>query len=462
MLVKFRVKNFKSFKDMNEFSMIKGKQRFYEDRVAEFDDAKVLKFSAIFGANASGKSNLIRAIKVMQWIVLNNMVPTDAVEEYYKLDSSCASLPTYFEMIFTIKNVFYSYGFEVFLGNKKIESEWLYVLHKKSDGTIDEKMVFEKKNNDILFRNKNISERISMYKEDIKLIPTKLFLTHVASNRFAFANKNDEIAQNIISVFDWFQSSLRVLYTGEALYSPELTAKINEDKIGALLNFFDTGIKSIALKQCDEYEFRKEAGVGGFGFDLNSLQNSLEMKNKNKRNEKESLIIRTVSDIWIVMLDNDEHKLKYYRLCFYHDKEKNIPFRVVNESDGTLRLFELAEAVINDKTDRVIIVDELDRCLHPILTIKYIKLFLNKALEKNNNSQLIVTTHESRLMDLDILRRDEIWFTKKENGESKLYSLEEFNVRFDRIIDKAYLDGRYGGIPIFDSVFFPEYIKHEN
>ena len=93
MLVKFRVKNFKSFKEMNEFSMIKGKQRFYEERVADIDDTKVLKFSAIFGANASGKSNIIRAIKVMQWIVLNNMVPTDAAEEYYKLDSACASLP---------------------------------------------------------------------------------------------------------------------------------------------------------------------------------------------------------------------------------------------------------------------------------------------------------------------------------------------------------------------------------
>ena len=459
MLVKFRVKNFRSFKDMNEFSMVKGKQRFYEDRISEVDNTKVLKFSAIFGANAAGKSNLIRAMKVMQWIVLNNRVPNDAFEEYFKLDHRCKQLPTYFEMVFTIGEEIFSYGFEIGLSNRIVESEWLFKLHKKNDGSISEKMIFEKQNNNFKFGSSVISDRLLMYKEDIRIMKTSLFLTHVAFNKFVFMqNNNDEIASNILKVFDWFQSSLRVLYTGEALYSPELTSSINEKSIGQLLSYFDTGIKSIELKSCDEYEFRKD--IGPIGFDQLSLQNALEQKNRFTPNEKPSFILRTASDIWVIQSEN--HRLIYKRLYFYHDEDRKDPFRVSNESDGTLRLFELAEALLNNNLDRTIVVDELDRCMHPTLTIQYVKSFLARALKKESRSQLIVTTHESRLMDLDILRRDEIWFVKKDNNESKIYSLEEFNVRFDLIVDKAYLDGRYGGVPVFDSIFFPESIKHEN
>ena len=90
--------------------------------------------------------------------------------------------------------------------------------------------------------------------------------------------------------------------------------------------------------------------------------------------------------------------------------------------------------------------------MHPSLTYKFVDTFLEEAAKKN--IQLIVTTHESRLMDFDLLRRDEIWFVdKKKNGETDIYSLEEYNERFDKKIDKAYLDGRYGGVPIFSTVF---------
>ena len=97
-------------------------------------------------------------------------------------------------------------------------------------------------------------------------------------------------------------------------------------------------------------------------------------------------------------------------------------------------------------------IDELDRCLHPSLTYKFVDTFLQLA--EKRNVQLIVTTHESRLLDFDLLRRDEIWFVnKRKSGERDIYSLEEYNTRFDQKIDKAYLEGRYGGVPIFSTVF---------
>jgi AAA15 family ATPase/GTPase len=146
-------------------------------------------------------------------------------------------------------------------------------------------------------------------------------------------------------------------------------------------------------------------------------------------------------------------------LVFYHDKENKYPFTLQDESDGTLRIFDLAEVLLANPDNKVFIIDELDRCLHPSLTLQFIRLFLKEASCPTFTNQLIVTTHESRLMDLDILRRDEIWFTKKDKGISSLYSLEDYNERFDKVIDKAYLNGRYGGIPVFDSVFLPECLK---
>ena len=116
-----------------------------------------------------------------------------------------------------------------------------------------------------------------------------------------------------------------------------------------------------------------------------------------------------------------------------------------------MRLLDLLEILLC-KENKTYIVDELDRCLHPSLTYKFVETFLELA--EQNGVQLIVTTHESRLMDFDLLRRDEIWFVDKNNaGESSIYSLEEYNTRFDQKIDKAYLDGRYGGVPVFNTVF---------
>ena len=113
---------------------------------------------------------------------------------------------------------------------------------------------------------------------------------------------------------------------------------------------------------------------------------------------------------------------------------------------------DLIEILINKDKEKIYLIDELDRCLHPELTYEFVKRFLSNT--KDKNTQLIVTTHESRLLNFDLLRRDEIWFANREkNGPTELYSLEDYNERFDKKIDKAYLEGRYGGVPIFETIF---------
>lgn len=145
-----------------------------------------------------------------------------------------------------------------------------------------------------------------------------------------------------------------------------------------------------------------------------------------------------------------EENINCKTIKFSHEKD-NISFNLSEESNGTIRLLDLLEVLLSSG-GKTYVIDELDRCSHPNLTYKFVNTFLELAVK--NNIQLIVTSHESRLLDFDLLRRDEIWFVNKRNsGESDIYSLEEYNTRFDQKIDKAYLEGRYGGIPVFSTIF---------
>jgi transporter len=159
--------------------------------------------------------------------------------------------------------------------------------------------------------------------------------------------------------------------------------------------------------------------------------------------------MRSNKDFFILEI-NSNGDITCKTIQFSHEKN-DVFFSLDEESDGTVRLLDLLEILLSDDK-KTYIIDELDRCLHPSLSYKFIKTFLQKA--EKFNIQLIVTTHESRLLDFDLLRRDEIWFVNKSSsGESDIYSLEEYNERFDKKIDKAYLEGRYGGVPIFSTVF---------
>ena len=135
------------------------------------------------------------------------------------------------------------------------------------------------------------------------------------------------------------------------------------------------------------------------------------------------------------------------KLMFLHGADEG-QYEYGEESDGTKRLIELLDVILNQGEDKVFVIDELNRSLHPQMTIKFVETFLKFSEEKM--TQLIVTTHESNLMDLNILRRDEIWFAEKEkNNDTSLYTLEKFKIRYDKVVAKDYLAGRYGAVPVF-------------
>ena len=144
---------------------------------------------------------------------------------------------------------------------------------------------------------------------------------------------------------------------------------------------------------------------------------------------------------------NEEGVEKVAKLMFQHgeDTEK---YEYGEESDGTQRLIQLLNVILNDGEETIFIIDELDRSFHPQMTIKFVETFLKFSAKKA--TQLIITTHESNLMDLNILRRDEIWFAEKEKDNNTiLYTLEKFKIRYDKVVAKDYLAGRYGAVPVF-------------
>ena len=183
---------------------------------------------------------------------------------------------------------------------------------------------------------------------------------------------------------------------------------------------------------------------------MNPIQyNQLKSDINNIRNNsaKFDITLRIENCIYTISGNRNQEELKVKVIKLTHINSKTY-FDTYEESDGTLRILELIDILLSN--NKVYIIDEIDRSLHPSLTTRFIKTFLD--IIKDKNVQLIITTHESRLLTYDVLRRDEVWFCDKKNdGSTKLYSLEQFkeDARFDRKIDKAYLDGRYGAVPIF-------------
>ena len=156
--------------------------------------------------------------------------------------------------------------------------------------------------------------------------------------------------------------------------------------------------------------------------------------------------MRGSDGLFVTIYKDENNELKIQKLGLVHSKDVDDVFELQDESDGTKRLFDLIPLISKFNADYTIIIDEFDRSLHPKLTKAFFELFYK---DNNSKSQLIVTTHESTLLDLTLLRRDEIWFTEKdEDGASKLFTLNQFRERYDKKIEKAYLLGRYGAIPV--------------
>lgn len=434
MLMGFKVKNFRSFDELQHFSMLAGKVRNNENHIIETNNKKILKFSGLFGANGSGKSNLIIAISIIKGI-FNGGIRTLINNQFYRGKNGDPNKDSYFEYEIEIDKKLYSYGFELNFSRNELVSEWLIDMTKPT-----EKIIFErdlkKKTNGSDIKEKN--EYFNTCLKEMKNNNSDLFLLEM-SRRLIMSKNNDIFFKDIINVFNFLANEMIIIRPASHKLLP-LDYVDKKDKIIKYLNKMDININNIKADDYDINSIRSRMS----DVDFANFINDFEMISKKAKIN--SCTLRIENDLYLVKKD-ENNKFEVKSLKFMHNNSE-YSFGAYEESDGTIRVLELLDILLTD--NKVYLIDELDSSLHPLLVEGLLKLFL----ESNNTNQLIITTHELKTLDFDLVRRDEIWFAEKsEEGNTRIFSLEEFKdvARFDRKIDKAYLEGRFGAIANIDT-----------
>lgn len=449
MLIKVRIENFKSFDCPVELSMISsGKIQDHMSHRIAIRRTNILKHAVIYGANASGKSNLVDFFSLFKRTVQKG-IPAEAVEWYCKSREENKSKKSTFEIQFTMGNKFYAYGFSAILNDRNIVEEWLYELYPDKEP----KRLFESEFGNLPMLGETIKlsssekKRFEVYAEDFKGNTANLFLSEMNRGK-KFPEKSKLLFFQ--DVYRWFNSKLYIIHPDTPLMDFEYYYD-NEslDLINRVVQTFDTGISNVTIKDISLEELENSVPRRV----LDEIMRHVHAKIDGKASSQIQATMRSKDSIFNISIDgSNEPVVKTIRL---HHGKSFYDFRFEDESDGTRRLFDLIDMLLNRGDDIVYVVDELERSLHPKLTEHYLRTFME--LHEGQRNQLIFTTHESAIMDQSLFRRDEIWFVERnENNASSFYSLDRFKQRYDKRLSKAYLEGRYGAIPVFSSFAFKE------
>ena len=403
MLIRFSFKNFKSFKNENCLDMEATSLKEHEYNVAKTENGEYLKVSAIYGANASGKTNVLQAFDYMKKRILvsDDSKKNSPIDEENIYSFMINNDPIALEVeILAKNNKIYKYGFEVL--KDTIISEWLFEKRVNKFYAI-----FERENNNVSMKPNKISELVNIDERT-------LFL-----NIYSKIDRNNEDFSN---VYDWFVNSMYL-----DLGNPNFERFINNRVSLKILS--DENYKKELLKFIKTFD----SGIEG----IRTTPDSIEAVKSNNG----------IIDIEVL------HRGENGEL-------KALPFYL--ESNGTRKMFHLFDFFMDAlKNGMVLFVDELDAKLHPLLTRYIINLFHNSQTNIGNG-QLIYSTHDTVNLNKETFRRDEIWFAEKDkDGISEIYALSDYileddknagkKVRNDATYNKDYLTGRYGAIPVLDN-----------
>ena len=442
MLIRFTVENFLSFNGRQVFSMIPGKGTLKKNHKARsVNGISLLKAGVIFGANASGKSNLVKAVAFGKRMVILGQKQNNIIDySKFRLNSNAMNANSRLEFEIQTNGHNYAYGF-VF-NNQRIEEEWLYEVKKDS-----EKLIFERNSSlneqyniePLLNKNKN-KDHQQFLKFSTKGTPdNQLFLHDIISRK---VKDNVDDISDIINVYNWFANTLKVIFPEDKYKEGIQFELVENDKLrnifDELLHYFGTGIDGICLQPMDIKEVRIPNIV------LDKIKEDLL---KSPQKNMKTIVSSRNYTYFISLKDNDLQFQKFMTLHKVLDRENPEFFDTRDESDGTNRIIDYIPLIVDLLNgNNVFLIDEMERSLHPNLIYDIIDLFLD--FSDDGNSQLIIASHESSLLTQKLYRKDEIWFTVKNNfGETQLHSLEEYNVRFDKEIRKDYLLGRFKAIP---------------
>jgi len=447
MLVKIVLENFKSFDKREELSMISsGKIHTNNDHRIKIKQTNILKNAVVYGANASGKSNLVTAFAFIKATLMEGL-PVYSTNDFCRNRIENKDKESLFELQFTVGDKFYAYGFSAILNHRQITEEWLYELLQ--DGSARE--LFVRVGNEPPKLGKGISlnseekSRFSVYSNDFAGHNNRLFLSEMNRGK-RYGNKSKLLFFS--EVFNWIFFNIIVINPNNGISNTE-SYYSNEslERISDLIQTFDTGVSKINTRVISVDEMSKmippEVVSGIFAQIKQQMQIS---------NLPSTQMTWRFADGFFNIRIKDNFEPEVTTLVLKHGKSP-FEFDFSEESDGTKRLFDLIDMLLTDRPDTVYVVDELERSLHPKLTEHFLKLFMEA--HKEAKMQILFTTHEDTIMNQELFRRDEIWFVERNaDNASTIYSLDRFKERYDKILNKAYLEGRYGAIPVFQQFTF--------
>jgi len=417
MLIEFSVTNFRSIRGTQTLNMAASK---YDKELVGTNCTetpvvglpRLLRSAVIYGPNAAGKSNLLKALGFMQNFVLKSHSHQEGAMinvAPFALAGETKNEPSEFEIFFIQDGIRYQFGFAV--NRSRVTKEWLYSYPKGRVKRLYER-AFDPDLNDDKWYDPSLTGPKDLWKKSTR--KNALFLsTAIHWN-----------SEQLKPVFNWFQSNLVVILPG------------GEFNIGHSINqcTTDEGKQKIM-------EFMNAADISIAGIELQKLALTHELLPLDMPQSIKDQIVKDG-----VSLVRFQHKT---------DTGESLTLDITEESDGTQKLFSYAGPLLEVLANgRILVVDELDTSLHPLMVRFLISLFQNPVINKHN-AQLVFTTHDTSVLDPELYRRDQIWFVEKAKDQSsRLYPLSDFSPRKGEALERNYLHGRYGALPFIGELRF--------
>lgn len=426
MLISFSVENYLSFKNKVSFSMVASREKQHGERIPKIQGyMRLLPVAAIYGGNASGKTNFFKAINFARHVIVQGSQPDARIPvDTFKLDDTCRDAPSTFVFEFFADNKCYEFGFSV--TSQMVVEEWLIEVLKTT-----EKELYRRKKGTIFFGRS--------WKKDEAL---RFLFKGTRDNQLFLTNAVSQKDERLKPLYLWFRDVL-VPIAPDSRFEP-FDQFLQQDS--PLYDFTNDALGRMDTGVCK---------LGGEDIAFENLPAPADLLNKIKEDIGDNMTLRLrldpTGDRFIISRKGGEITAKKL-VSFHVDNNQNeIKFDLKDESDGTLRMIDLLPAfmaISQPEVSRVYIIDELDRSLHALLTRQLLESYL-AGCDVNSRSQLLFTTHDALLMDQNLLRRDEMWVAERDqDGSSELIAFSEYkDVRNDKDIRKSYLQGRLGGVP---------------
>jgi len=427
MLISFTVENWMSFRDPATFSMVASRERQHGERVPRLAKYRtnVLPVAAIYGGNASGKTNLFKALNFAKSFVVRGSQPDSLIPvDSFRLDAAMAKQPSRFSFELLIGETIYEFSFA--LNRKAVVEEKLTRIRSTS-----ETVLYDRRDGSLTFAEALADDQF-----------LKFAFQGTRDNQLFLTNSVSQKVDDFRPVYGWFKDTLELVAPDMRFEPFERFLDESSPLYSAmteLLPLLDTGI----------------AHLGGEEVSFEDMPIPQSLKEKLQEEVKEGMTVRLLegatNDRYLVTRGAGELVAK--KLVSYHSGSDgaDVKFEMRQESDGSRRVIDLLPAfqqLWGQTSAKVFVIDELDRSLHTLLTRQLLEAYLDTC-SKDTRSQLLLTTHDVLLMDQDLLRRDEMWVVERDSsGSSSLLSFSDYKkVRYDKDVRKSYLQGRLGGVP---------------